>query len=105
MQKEEQELSKIPDFYIFNEHEIPFYEQFPTVTPDGPAGSLFLWDSRTAHAVRVTRCCQQASRPQVQRATDRLTSCLLTERVPRGVQRLQACGLHLLPAKGICHTG
>ena len=42
------------DFYQFTEDELPFWERFDSVGVQGRAGSLFLWDSRTVHAVRLS---------------------------------------------------
>jgi len=39
--------------YQFTPEELPFWEPFESVAVEGRAGSLFLWDSRTAHAVRA----------------------------------------------------
>ena len=39
--------------YQFNEEELPFWDAFESVAVSGHAGSLFLWDSRTVHAVRI----------------------------------------------------
>jgi len=39
----------------FTPEELPFWEPFESVAVDGRAGSLFLWDSRTAHAVRAAQ--------------------------------------------------
>jgi len=41
--------------YQFTPEELPFWEPFESVAVDGRAGSLFLWDSRTAHAVRAAQ--------------------------------------------------
>ncbi|KAL3141513.1 hypothetical protein ABBQ32_004763 [Trebouxia sp. C0010 RCD-2024] len=38
-----------PDFYQFQPEERKFYEQFEALPLSAGAGSLFLWDSRTAH--------------------------------------------------------
>ena len=66
----------VPDFYQYPPEEASFFEQFPTVLPacgpgvrlvlpccaflaraashvEPPAGDLILWDSRTAHQVRL----------------------------------------------------
>ena len=48
-----EEQASIPDFYQFAEQERAFFEQFPTVLPACGAGSLVLWDSRTAHQARA----------------------------------------------------
>lgn len=46
------QLAAIPDHYQFTPKQLPYWEQFDTVRLQGRAGSLFLWDSRTAHSVR-----------------------------------------------------
>ena len=33
----------------FESAELPFWQQLPTLALSSPKGSLFLWDSRTAH--------------------------------------------------------
>ena len=38
-----------PDFYIFQPPELPFWDAYESRPLSAPAGSLFLWDSRTAH--------------------------------------------------------
>ncbi len=40
------------DFYIFKPEEVPHWESFKTLPLAAKAGSVFLWDSRTVHAVR-----------------------------------------------------
>ncbi|KAK9792461.1 hypothetical protein WJX73_006649 [Symbiochloris irregularis] len=45
-----EEQAKTEDWYQFQDGEVPWFDQFETVTPSAPAGSLILWDSRTAHA-------------------------------------------------------
>ena len=47
-----QEQAAVPDFYKLPPHELPFWEAFASLPLAGSAGSLFLWDSRTIHAVR-----------------------------------------------------
>ncbi len=42
----------IQDFYVFKEREVRYWDDFESVPVRGKAGSLFLWDSRTAHMVR-----------------------------------------------------
>lgn len=48
--------------YQFNEEELPFWDAFESVAVSGRAGSLFLWDSRTVHAVRVPLTLQLSKR-------------------------------------------
>ncbi|KAK9828670.1 hypothetical protein WJX72_001442 [[Myrmecia] bisecta] len=45
----EDERAATADFYQFQQAELPFWEQFKSLALSGKAGSLFLWDSRTAH--------------------------------------------------------
>ena len=54
MQVPQEEQRKVKDFYQFTEEELPFWERFDSVGVQGRAGSLFLWDSRTVHAVRLS---------------------------------------------------
>ncbi len=51
MPKEEQ--LKIGDHYKFTPEELPYWDAYSSVGVSGKAGSLFLWDSRAVHAVRV----------------------------------------------------
>lgn len=51
MQLGKEAQQEVQDFYIFPDNEVAWFDQFATVTPSGSQGSLFLWDSRTAHAV------------------------------------------------------
>jgi hypothetical protein len=37
------------DYYQFQKQELPFFEKFDSMPLCGKAGSLFLWESRTAH--------------------------------------------------------
>lgn len=41
------------DHYKFSEEELDYWSQFESIPLEGKAGSLFLWDSRTVHAVRI----------------------------------------------------
>ncbi len=45
--REQQEQTA--DFYMFQKEELPYWEAFQSLALSGKAGSLFLWDSRTAH--------------------------------------------------------
>lgn len=40
------------DFYLYKPSELGYFDKYETVALEGGAGSLFLWDSRTAHMVR-----------------------------------------------------
>ncbi len=46
------EQAAVPDFYKLKPAELPFWGAFASLPLAGAAGSLFLWDSRTIHAVR-----------------------------------------------------
>lgn len=50
LSKEQQ--AAVPDFYIFKPEEVPHWDPFQTLPLAAKAGSVFLWDSRTVHAVR-----------------------------------------------------
>jgi ectoine hydroxylase-related dioxygenase (phytanoyl-CoA dioxygenase family) len=50
-----EEQAALDDFYMFKEGEVDFYDQYESVPIEGKAGSVFLWDSRTAHM--VWPCC------------------------------------------------
>eukprot|EP00891_Asterochloris_glomerata_P009117 jgi/Astpho2/9117/Aster-x0373 len=45
----QREKEKTEDFYQFADAERPFWQRFPNRALSAPKGSLFLWDSRTAH--------------------------------------------------------
>jgi hypothetical protein len=45
------EQARCKDHYKLKPEELPFFDPFQTLGLSGPAGSLFLWDSRTIHAV------------------------------------------------------
>ena len=48
----QEEQAAVKDFYKLRPAELPFWEGFRSMPLAAPAGSLFLWDSRTIHAVR-----------------------------------------------------
>ena len=52
LQLSQEEQKPVADWYQFQDQEVPWFDQFSTVMPSARAGSLILWDSRTAHAVR-----------------------------------------------------
>lgn len=51
MQMPSDEQRKIGDHYKFTSEELGHWSQYEDVALEGDAGSLFLWDSRTVHAV------------------------------------------------------
>ena len=46
------EMAATTDHYQLKPHELPFFDSYETMGLRGKAGSVFLWDSRTIHAVR-----------------------------------------------------
>ena len=48
-----EEQAGVRDFYKLRPAELPFWDGFRSLPLAGAAGSLFLWDSRTIHAVRA----------------------------------------------------
>ena len=48
-----EQQAAVPDFYIFKPEELAHWDSFKTLPLAAKAGSVFLWDSRTVHAVRV----------------------------------------------------
>ena len=57
---DEAQQTATPDHYMFAPDEAAFWARFPSRPLHGSAGSLFLWDSRTAHSVSTcqhTRKC------------------------------------------------
>uniref|UniRef100_A0A383WPX7 Phytanoyl-CoA dioxygenase n=1 Tax=Tetradesmus obliquus TaxID=3088 RepID=A0A383WPX7_TETOB len=44
-----QQKAETGDWYVFQEAELPHWQQLPSLGLSGAAGDLFLWDSRTAH--------------------------------------------------------
>jgi len=46
------EMVATTDHYQLKPHELPFFDAYESMGLHGKAGSVFLWDSRTIHAVR-----------------------------------------------------
>lgn len=53
------EKAATTDHYQLKPHELPFFDSYPSLGLCGKAGSVFLWDSRTIHAVRTCSNCMQ----------------------------------------------
>ena len=43
--------AQVPDHYQFLPQHMAFWDKYDSIGLQGGAGSLFLWDSRTAHTV------------------------------------------------------
>ena len=62
------EMAATPDHYQLKPQELPFFDSYETMGLRGKAGSVFLWDSRTIHAVSSL----------LQQGADHMGICLAT---------------------------
>ena len=118
------EMAATTDHYQLKPQELPFFDSFQSLGLRGRAGSIFLWDSRTIHAVSalsqghsmsnvaslvivlldicllcsIGRTCL-AQGPQSQ---DWRPCAEYSARIHRA---LEACGVRLLPAALLCLRG
>lgn len=118
------EMAATTDHYQLKPQELPFFDRFHSLGLRGRAGSLFLWDSRTIHAVSALsqgHCMSNVASLVIVL----LDICLLcsigkicmawgpssqdcrpcAEHSARIHGALEACCVRLLPAALLCHRG